>query len=97
MTKAKMWKDGKEFYTKGLAVLSQKKLSQTQKHDRQQESPPTAEEVASEARKETELEEACFVNRALCNLELSISHVHGLHTNQSLIACPPRKLQIHDA
>lgn len=69
MARAKRWKDGKEFYTKGLAALKQP-----------QDVPPlpeengTATEVSSdpeiEAKKELEIEEACYINRALCNLEL---------------------------
>ena len=70
MVKAKKWKDAKEFYTKGLAVLSpngkdSSKLSQAA------EDMPSATAEEAEMRKETEIEEACYVNRALCNLELS--------------------------
>lgn len=70
MAKTKRWKDGKEFYTKGIAVLFQKHKGLT-------DAPKEPLEVQTEAvkedelRKEQELEEACYVNRALCNLELS--------------------------
>lgn len=66
LVKAKRWKDGKEFYTKGIAVLSRKtqNLQETGKM-------PGADEEAEHGR-EKELEEVCYVNRALCNLELSM-------------------------
>lgn len=70
MAKAKRWRDGKEFYTKGLAVLCEK-------HKGSSEAPHEFLAVQTDAdnedglRKEQELEEACYVNRALCNLELS--------------------------
>ena len=55
MARAKKWVDGKEFYTKALTALK----------------IPRKEDEADETQKEKELEEACYVNRALCNLELS--------------------------
>jgi hypothetical protein len=67
MAKAKMWKDGKEFYGKGIALLTQKgpeqgdNESSTDMHDVTQE----------DAQKMKEIEEACYINHALCNLELS--------------------------
>ena len=65
MVRAKKWSDAKEFYTKGLAVLS-KKLG-----GRQDTLHPEATgERSVETEKEQSLEEACYVNRALCNLEL---------------------------
>ena len=63
LVKAKRWKDGKEFYTKGIAVLSRNP------QDLQEAGKiPSAD---AERGKEKELEEVCYVNRALCNLELS--------------------------
>ena len=70
VVKMKRWMDGKEFYTKGLAVLAQRKKV------RSLESPDEAGDKPSfdaEMRKQKEIEEACFVNRALCNLELRTS------------------------
>lgn len=73
MVKAKRWKDAKEFYTKGLAVLSQakKELSGVPREDGKAD--PVDEE---EVRKEKGLGEACYVNRALCNLGLSMAANH---------------------
>lgn len=59
--KAKMWKDAKEFYTKAIAVLNVK--------EDQWEKP---EDPEVEKKLLREVEEACYTNRALCNLELSM-------------------------
>lgn len=67
MAKMKMWKDGKEFYDKGIAVLTQNGQEQgdnesnTDIHNATQEDAKTLKEI----------EEACYINRALCNIELS--------------------------
>jgi hypothetical protein len=63
LTRAKKWKDGKEFYTKGIAVL-------TAKDKREEEANPEGDR-----QKEQEILEACYINRALCNLELSMFRV----------------------
>ncbi|OAL75659.1 TPR repeat protein [Trichophyton violaceum] len=57
--KVKRWKDAKECYTKGISILTMK--------DDSWEAP---EDPKEEARRLREIEEACFINRALCNLEL---------------------------
>lgn len=61
MVKVKKWKDAKEFYTKGVAVL----LS---KAEGKWDAPEDAED---EKQKLKLLEEQIFVNRALSNLEMS--------------------------
>ena len=61
MVKNKRWKDAKEFYTKGVAVL-------TSKADDKWDQP---QDVREEGAKMKLLEEQIYVNRALCNLELS--------------------------
>ena len=64
----KRWKDAKEYYSKGIAVLARGKKGR---------SPPSPDEAGGKADDDAEigkqkaLEEACYVNRALCNLELS--------------------------
>ncbi|KAK3069739.1 HSP70/90 co-chaperone [Teratosphaeriaceae sp. CCFEE 6253] len=62
--KAKQWRDAREFYSKALAALKSPS----------QPPPPDAEVVevdsAAEAKRERALEEACYANRALCNLEM---------------------------
>lgn len=70
MTKAKLWNDGRGVYTKGLAVLAKRKKDRSTALHGAEEVPSSTTEEA-EIRKENALEEACYVNRALCNLELS--------------------------
>lgn len=67
LARAKSWKDAKEFYSKGIAVfLGENKW----------EKP---EDPVKEAKRDRELEEACYINRALCNLELSMCCARGEH------------------
>ena len=71
MARAKMWKDGKEFYGKGIAVLTQKD---------QDKVVNKVDDIKDQGTKEDaellrEVEEACYINRALCNLELSKSNL----------------------
>jgi len=68
MVQIKRWGDGKEFYTKGIAVLTQKKTAKT---NGSREGGDADTDCEEEWRKENQIEEACYVNRALCNLELS--------------------------
>jgi hypothetical protein len=61
MVAEKKWSDAKEFYTKGIAVLV----------DKVNDKWDQAEDQASELKLRKTLEEQLYVNRALCNLELS--------------------------
>jgi hypothetical protein len=68
--RAKQWTDAKEFYDKAIAAL---KAPQS-KPDPEAEGPGVIEvelDEQEEAKKEKVTEEACYVNRALCNLEKS--------------------------
>ena len=65
MVKVKNWADAKEFYTKAIAVLSTKFGGKEDHLDAESEE---ARQVEKEM--ERKIEEACYVNRALCNLEL---------------------------
>ena len=67
MARSKRWRDGKEYYTKGLAALKQPQSKPPTVTDNQ---APTILDPDSETKKEEEIEEACYINRALCNLEL---------------------------
>ncbi|OAP56544.1 hypothetical protein AYL99_09723 [Fonsecaea erecta] len=60
MVAEKKWKDAKEFYTKGIAVLANKDEGQWDK----------AEDQAAEEKLRNLINEQLYVNRALCNLEL---------------------------
>ncbi|KAI9737460.1 MAG: hypothetical protein M1834_009615 [Cirrosporium novae-zelandiae] len=67
--KAKQWKDAKEFYTKAIAVLTKKiKNGEESKQETANENEELDPE--EEKKKEKTHEEACYINRALCNLEL---------------------------
>ncbi|KAL8776575.1 MAG: hypothetical protein Q9213_008220, partial [Squamulea squamosa] len=59
MVAEKRWKDAKEFYTKGIAALKQGPNDGS-----------SSDGSVEEREKEKKIEEACYVNRALCNLEL---------------------------
>ncbi|KAF2237365.1 TPR repeat protein-like protein [Viridothelium virens] len=66
----KNWLDAKEFYTKAIGVL---KAPSKSIQDRIEEMPDidiVEIDEEAEAKKEKETEEASYVNRALCNLEL---------------------------
>jgi hypothetical protein len=69
--RAKLWSDAREFYTKAILTLQGK--AQTQLPD--PDSTPAVVEMdeEAEAKKERDLEQACYANRALCNLEMSIT------------------------
>lgn len=62
--KAKDWKNAKEYYDKGLAVLNVKPGSKQDKWEK-------PKDEKEEERMQREAREACLINRALCNLELS--------------------------
>ncbi|KAL9583677.1 MAG: hypothetical protein Q9212_002564, partial [Teloschistes hypoglaucus] len=63
MVAEKRWGDAKEFYTKGIAALKAAPAAQVEGED-------SEDERRKEREKERKVEEACYVNRALCNLEL---------------------------
>lgn len=63
----KRWTDAKEFYTKSIAVL-------TAKEDRWEK----PEDPEQEKKLLREVEEASYINRALCNLELGMISLRGL-------------------
>jgi hypothetical protein len=69
----KRWIDAKEFYTKALAVVT----SKLDKWDKP-EDPKEEEKLLRQ------VEEASYINRALCNLELSMS-LRYCHTWQKLL------------
>ena len=66
VARAKSWKDGREFYTKAIAVLLGKVDIGVPPEPIQQ----TEEQKAEEAKQEQSLLETCYVNRSLCQLEI---------------------------
>lgn len=65
MAKGRRWGDAKEFYTNGIVVLNDKSVDKWER----------GEDAEMEAKRETELEEQCLINRALCHLELSTNRL----------------------
>jgi hypothetical protein len=63
MVAQKLWSDAKEFYTKGLAVLNDKSEDKWEK----------PEDPDTDAKLVRQLKEQIYANRALANLELSMS------------------------
>lgn len=66
--RTKQWTDAKEYYDKALAALK----GPQNNPDPDAEGPEVIEveiDEEEEAKKERAIEEACYVNRALCNLE----------------------------
>ncbi|OKL61102.1 hypothetical protein UA08_03323 [Talaromyces atroroseus] len=77
--KARNWADAKELYTKAIAVLNVKK------EDDKWETPT---DLAAEERMLKEAREACYANRALCNLELKNYRSTTLDCAQALKVNP---------
>lgn len=67
MVKAKRWKEAKDFYSQALRALHEDQATNSGKNTGEDSDPE------AEVQKEKEVEEACYVNRALCNLSLSAS------------------------
>lgn len=82
--RVKNWSDAKKFYTKALAAIH------SPSNPPEQQELPDVKVVEideeAEAKKEREIEEACYVNRALCNLELSMSK-RFVRTRETNIRC----------
>lgn len=75
--RAKQWNDAKEFYDKAIAALKGPQL----RPDPEAEGGQVIEvelDEEEEAKKEKVVEEASYVNRALCNLEKSKSPTSGI-------------------
>ncbi|KAA6414965.1 MAG: hypothetical protein FRX48_01716 [Lasallia pustulata] len=88
--RGKAWKDAKEFYTKALAALRAER--------NEQESGLVLDEE-EEGKKEREIKEACYINRALCNLELknyrqtTLDCAHTLQLNAKNVKAHYRSAQ----
>ena len=79
MVGEKRWGDAREFYTKGIAALKRDSEAQTgglmggggENEEKEKGKEEEMEGEEDEREKERKIEEACYVNRALCNLEMS--------------------------
>lgn len=82
MVGEKRWGDAKEFYTKGILALKKRSERLGEQSDNDGDGGGEGSEH-EEMEKERKIEEACYVNRALCNLELSTSSPFpfSLHPN----------------
>ncbi|KAL8847635.1 MAG: hypothetical protein Q9221_007323 [Calogaya cf. arnoldii] len=84
MVGEKKWSDAKEFYTKGILALK-KHVQQSGNGDGGEGSEEAKRKDLEEERK---IEEACYVNRALCNLELKNYRSTLTDTSQTLLLSP---------
>lgn len=94
LARVKQWSDAKEFYDKALAALRGPQMYNPNPD------VEVVEELDEEAerKKELEIEEACYTNRALCNLEKSENPLGEL-LNPSIasltpVLCVTRKLSL---
>ncbi len=79
MAKGRRWKDGQEFYTRAILILQSNRVEREKSKEEAPEKK-ASDEVLEKGREvperlenvEAVLEETCLVNRALCNLELSM-------------------------
>ncbi|KAL8742278.1 MAG: hypothetical protein Q9184_008281 [Pyrenodesmia sp. 2 TL-2023] len=82
MVAEKRWKDAKEFYTKGILAL---------RAPLKKEAPPDNEVEKAQERR---VEEACYINRALCNLELR-NFRSALHDTSHTLLLTPTNSKAH--
>ncbi|KAL8834378.1 MAG: hypothetical protein Q9176_007515, partial [Flavoplaca citrina] len=88
MVGEKKWKDAREFYTKGILALKRDSEAQTQgKGDDGGRAEKDGDEE-EEKEKERKIEEACYVNRALCNLEMK-NYRSTLHDTSHTLTLSP--------
>lgn len=90
--RAKNWKDARDFYTQAIQTLHG-----TLKTTSAEPEPESAVKVVeidddAETHREREHEEACLVNRALCNLEMSIAAPQNITITTSTFT-PNQQLQ----
>lgn len=70
--KAKNWREAKGYYDQALAALKNPITKPQDPREGEAELDVVEVDEQAERRKEREIEEACHINRALCNLELSM-------------------------
>lgn len=86
----KRWKEAKELFTQALGVLHKSHLTPTTT-----ELDGLAEDAHVKTQQEKSIEEACYVNRALCNLELSMNFPFSL-MRSTIILTVLRKLSLYN-
>lgn len=95
--RAKRWVDAREFYDKALLVLDKgvpKGKAKVEERDveielgEDEDGERQVVDVEEEVRKEAVIKEACLVNRALCNLELS-TYINTTASLRHIFPFPP--------
>ena len=87
----KRWKEAKELFTQALGVLRKSHQTSTSA-----ELNETSDAAQGKAQEEKSIEEACYVNRALCNLELSMILLPLDSMTSTIILTSLRKLSLHN-
>ncbi|KAL8670216.1 MAG: hypothetical protein Q9168_005230 [Polycauliona sp. 1 TL-2023] len=90
MVREKKWGDAKEFYTKAIMALKKDKM---QKGDGNSAGGEASEHEKDRV-EEKQIEEACYVNRALCNLQLE-NYRSTLHDTSHTLLLNPRNTKAH--
>jgi hypothetical protein len=70
--KAKHWPEAKGYYDQAIAALKNPNVKPQDPEEGAPDMDVVDIDEKAEAKKEKEIEEACHINRALCNLELSM-------------------------
>ena len=70
--KAKNWREAKGYYDQALAALKNPNVKPQDPEEGEPDMDVVEIDAEAEKKKELEIEEACYINRALCNLELSM-------------------------
>lgn len=70
--KAKNWREAKGYYDQALAALKNPNVKPQDPEEGEPDMDVVEIDEEAEKKKEQEIEEACHINRALCNLELSM-------------------------
>jgi hypothetical protein len=78
LVKLKRWKDAKGLYTQALGVLHKSSSGHAPVEGGENSEFRSPEPVSPQ--QEKSIEEACYINRALCNLELSMKSPGHLYT-----------------
>ncbi|KAI4105882.1 MAG: hypothetical protein LQ339_003200 [Xanthoria mediterranea] len=89
MVGEKRWGDAKEFYTKGILALRKRSEQQGEQSNNDGDGGGDGDgSEQEEMAKERKIEEACYVNRALCNLELKNYRSTLTDTSHTLLLSP---------
>jgi hypothetical protein len=91
--RAKNWRDAKGYYDQALAALKKANFKPQDPEEGEAEIDVVEIDEEKERAKEREIEEATYINRALCNLELSTSSQYKVVSFISLIDRAKRTIE----